>query len=304
MDSPDLRLPRRRRTSLDIGEPLDTGEHIQPALRAGDRLRDGPRPRGRARDRDRSTRRDVWGGGGHRGARLALRDYRFTMPDVVADNTSAGRFVVGTPVPAAGIDLRLVGVVLEQTARSWPRRRGPHPSATRRLPSPGWCARSPPRRGAPRRRRDPLRRPHRRRPGRAGDVVVATIDRLGSWSSRVGDVRSRSARQRAGNAGRSPTGIAGTRSRRRPDGRHRRACPHAADPLSRAWSATGHGLSRALVRLRSRDWRLPHRPRQRPPLHPVVEEDGMLYAEVTVEPQLSWSERLRAHATSHERGAS
>jgi nitrite reductase/ring-hydroxylating ferredoxin subunit len=32
------------------------------------------------------------------------------------------------------------------------------------------------------------------------------------------------------------------------------------------------------------------------PLHPVVEEDGMLYAEVTVVPQLSWSERLRAHA--------
>ena len=32
------------------------------------------------------------------------------------------------------------------------------------------------------------------------------------------------------------------------------------------------------------------------PLHPVVEVDGMLYAEVTVEPQLPWSERLRAHA--------
>ena len=40
------------------------------------------------------------------------------------------------------------------------------------------------------------------------------------------------------------------------------------------------------------------------PLHPVVEVDGMLYAEVTVEPQLSWSERLRAHATRHEQGAS
>lgn len=32
------------------------------------------------------------------------------------------------------------------------------------------------------------------------------------------------------------------------------------------------------------------------PLHRVVEEDGMLFAEVTVEPPLSWSERLRAHA--------
>jgi nitrite reductase/ring-hydroxylating ferredoxin subunit len=32
------------------------------------------------------------------------------------------------------------------------------------------------------------------------------------------------------------------------------------------------------------------------PLHPVVEDEGRLYAEVSVEPQLSWSERLRAHA--------
>jgi len=31
-------------------------------------------------------------------------------------------------------------------------------------------------------------------------------------------------------------------------------------------------------------------------LHPVVDDDGTLYAEVTVQPQLSWSERLRAHA--------
>ncbi len=38
-------------------------------------------------------------------------------------------------------------------------------------------------------------------------------------------------------------------------------------------------------------------------LHPVVEEGGRLYAEVAVEPQLSWSERLRAHASNHEQGA-
>lgn len=41
-------------------------------------------------------------------------DYRFTMADVVADDTSLGRFVVGEPVPVAGIDLRLVGVLLER----------------------------------------------------------------------------------------------------------------------------------------------------------------------------------------------
>ena len=39
------------------------------------------------------------------------------------------------------------------------------------------------------------------------------------------------------------------------------------------------------------------------PLHPVVEDGGMLYAEVTVEPRLSWSEWLRAHAASHREGA-
>ena len=67
------------------------------------------------------------------------RDYRFTIHDVVADNASAGRYVVGTPVPAAGIDLRLVGVVLEHNGEvvataSAARRRW----VTRRRPSPGW----------------------------------------------------------------------------------------------------------------------------------------------------------------------
>jgi 2-oxo-3-hexenedioate decarboxylase len=41
-------------------------------------------------------------------------DYRFTMTDVVADNTSAARYVVGTPMSPRDIDLRLAGVVLEK----------------------------------------------------------------------------------------------------------------------------------------------------------------------------------------------
>jgi 2-oxo-3-hexenedioate decarboxylase len=41
------------------------------------------------------------------------RDYRFTLPDVVADNASAARFIVGDPVDPAGIPLDLVGVVFE-----------------------------------------------------------------------------------------------------------------------------------------------------------------------------------------------
>lgn len=45
-------------------------------------------------------------------------DYRFSLPDVVADNGSAARFVVGPHVPPQGIALRLVGVVLELAART------------------------------------------------------------------------------------------------------------------------------------------------------------------------------------------
>ena len=42
-------------------------------------------------------------------------DYKFTLPDVVADNTSAGRFVLGaTLTRPAGIDLRLVGCTFER----------------------------------------------------------------------------------------------------------------------------------------------------------------------------------------------
>jgi 2-oxo-3-hexenedioate decarboxylase len=40
-------------------------------------------------------------------------DYRFSLPDVVADNGSAARFVVGPHVPPQGLELRLAGVVLE-----------------------------------------------------------------------------------------------------------------------------------------------------------------------------------------------
>jgi 2-keto-4-pentenoate hydratase len=41
--------------------------------------------------------------------------YRFRLPDVIADNASAGRFVLGPPVPATHVpDLALVGCVLER----------------------------------------------------------------------------------------------------------------------------------------------------------------------------------------------
>jgi 2-oxo-3-hexenedioate decarboxylase len=43
------------------------------------------------------------------------RNFRFTLPDVVADNTSAARYVVSsTVVPVAGLDLRTIGMVFEK----------------------------------------------------------------------------------------------------------------------------------------------------------------------------------------------
>jgi 2-oxo-3-hexenedioate decarboxylase len=43
------------------------------------------------------------------------RDFKFDLKSVIADNTSAARFVVGgMPVAASGIDLRTVGIVLEK----------------------------------------------------------------------------------------------------------------------------------------------------------------------------------------------
>lgn len=41
------------------------------------------------------------------------RDYRFTLPDVIADEASASRFVIGAPVSPDGLPLDLVGVVFE-----------------------------------------------------------------------------------------------------------------------------------------------------------------------------------------------
>lgn len=43
------------------------------------------------------------------------RDFKFDLKSVVADNTSAARFVVGgQPMAVQGVDLRTVGIVLEK----------------------------------------------------------------------------------------------------------------------------------------------------------------------------------------------
>jgi 2-keto-4-pentenoate hydratase len=98
---------------LELGEPLPTAELIQPRVEpeiAFVMARDLSGPHVTAAQVLAATA----------GVAPAIEvldsrfhDYRFTMPDVVADNASAARFVLGAPVPATGIDLRLVGVVLE-----------------------------------------------------------------------------------------------------------------------------------------------------------------------------------------------
>jgi 2-keto-4-pentenoate hydratase len=167
--------------ALDLGEPLPCSQHIQP--RAEPEIvfmlgRDLAGPDVRASDVLAAT---AGVGVGIEILDSRYRDYRFTMADVVADDTSAGRFVVGAPVPVAGIDLRLVGVVLERNGELVATASGAaslgHPAAAvawlvRRLAasgeglaagqvvlSGGLTAATP---------------------VRAGDVVTVTIDRLGT----------------------------------------------------------------------------------------------------------------------------
>lgn len=99
--------------ALDLGEPVLAGEYIQPraepeiAFIMGTTLA-GPTV----------SSADVLAATAAVAVGVEIldsryRDYRFTAADVVADNTSAARYVIGTAVPAAGLDLRLLGVLLE-----------------------------------------------------------------------------------------------------------------------------------------------------------------------------------------------
>jgi 2-oxo-3-hexenedioate decarboxylase len=170
-----------RANALDLGEPLLTGELIQP--RAEPEIvfvmgRDLSGPAVTAADVLAATAA-VATGIEVLDSRFA--DYRFTMPDVIADNASAGRFVVGAPVPPDGIDLRLTGVVFEHNGEVVATAAGAaalgHPAA-----AVAWLARSLAAAG------EGLRVGQivlsggltAAVPLRPGDVVVASIDRLGA----------------------------------------------------------------------------------------------------------------------------
>ncbi|RTL67680.1 MAG: 4-oxalocrotonate decarboxylase [Pseudonocardiaceae bacterium] len=167
--------------ALDIGEPLDTGQLIQPRCEPEIVFvlgRDLAGPHVGAADVIAASS----------GVAVGIevldsryRDYKFTMADVVADNTSAARFVVGTPVPLDGIDLRVVGVVLEHNGEVVATASGAaslgHPAA-----AVAWMVRRMAADGEGLRAGDVVLSGGLTAavPVVPGDVVVASIDRIGS----------------------------------------------------------------------------------------------------------------------------
>jgi 2-oxo-3-hexenedioate decarboxylase len=167
--------------ALDLGEPLDTSGLIQPRCE----------PEivfvlGRDLAGPHVTASDVLSASSGVAVGIEVldsrfRDYRFTMADVVADNSSAGRFVVGSPVPVDGIDLRLVGIVLEHRGEVVATASGAaslnHPAA-----AVAWLVRSLATEGLGLAEGDIVLSGGLTAavPVSAGDVVVASIDRLGS----------------------------------------------------------------------------------------------------------------------------
>lgn len=167
--------------ALDIGEPLDTAAHIQPRCEPEIVFQLGRDLAGA-----HVTAADVLAASSGVAVGIEVldsryRDYKFTMPDVVADNTSAGRFVVGTPVPVAGFDLRLVGVVLEYNGQVVATASGAaslgHPAA-----AVAWMVRTMAADGEGLRAGDLVLSGGLTAavPVVPGDVVVASIDRLGT----------------------------------------------------------------------------------------------------------------------------
>jgi 2-oxo-3-hexenedioate decarboxylase len=167
--------------ALDLGAPLRVADHIQPraepeivfimaadvagaAVSSGDVL---------------AATRSVAVGIEILDSRY--RDYRFTMADVVADNTSAGRFVFGPAIPVTGLDLRLLGVVLEHNGQVVATAAGAaalgHPAS-----AVAWLVRSLAEEGEGLRAGDVVFSGGLTAavPLAAGDVVTAIADRLGS----------------------------------------------------------------------------------------------------------------------------
>jgi 2-keto-4-pentenoate hydratase len=167
--------------ALDLGESLDTSRLIQPRCE----------PEivfvlGRDLAGESVTATDVLAASSGVAVGLEVldsryRDYRFTLPDVISDNTSAGRFLVGAPVPPTGIDLRLAGVVLEYNGEVFGTASGAaslgHPAA-----AVAWLVRNLAATGEGLTAGEVVLSGALTAavPVAPGDVVVASVDRLGS----------------------------------------------------------------------------------------------------------------------------
>jgi 2-oxo-3-hexenedioate decarboxylase len=167
--------------ALDLGEPLDTSQLIQPRCEPEIVFMIGRDLAGPHVTAAHVLAASAGVAVGIEVLDSRYRDYRFTMADVVADNTSAGRFVVGAPVPPAGLDLRLVGVVLEKNGEVVATAAGAaslgHPAA-----AVAWMIRTMAAEGEGLRAGEVVLSGGLTAavPVAPGDVVVATIDRLGT----------------------------------------------------------------------------------------------------------------------------
>jgi 2-oxo-3-hexenedioate decarboxylase len=165
---------------LDLGEPLLTAEHIQPRCEPEIAFVMGADLAGAHVMAAQVLASTAAVAVGIEVLDSRYQDYRFTMPDVVADNASAGRFVVGTPMPL-GFDLSKVGVILEHNGKVVATASGAaslgHPAA-----AVAWLVRDLARDGEGLRAGDVVISGGltAAMPVRAGDCVVATIDRIGS----------------------------------------------------------------------------------------------------------------------------
>jgi len=169
------------RDGLDLGEPLYVGDHIQPRAEPEIVFIMGADLAGPSVTASAVLAATAGVAVGVEILDSRYQNYKFTMPDVVADNTSAGRYLVGSAVPAAGLDLRLLGVVLEHNGDVVATAAGAaalgHPAA-----AVAWLVRSLAGENEGLRAGDIVLSGGLTAavPVRAGDVVTVTADRLGS----------------------------------------------------------------------------------------------------------------------------
>ena len=285
---------------LDVGEPLVVSEHISPRCEPEIVFVMGSDLSGAHVTATEVLAATAGVAVGIEVLDSRYTDYRFTMPDVVADNASAGRYVVGTPVPPAGIDLRLVGVVLEHNGDVVATASGAaslgHPAA-----AVAWLVRSLAAVGEGLRAGDVILSGGLTAavPVSAGDVVVATSTGSARWSSRAADPRPARPPRRPGALDRRRTRVAPTSSSTSATGSSsltrsartsRTPWPRACSATA-AWSAPGTGTPST-----SRPAPAAPRPRSTSPCTRSWRRTASSTPRSTVEPQLTWSERLRAHA--------